>query len=150
MSKETISLDTPHGHRVEARVDDRNFQVEMARVIDPATGRGVVLSQDTMNNIAELVRNNLRHVQAINEMGRVFSQMPEALRELANNKPEHPGVAPYFQNEIGPHAEVVALTAQHVEQLRLRIGTEADHQVEKPHHGLNVTIPRNNGGSREV
>lgn len=149
MTKETVSLTTPHGHLVEARVDDTNFQVEMARVIVPATGARLALSQETVNNIADLVRNNALHLQAINELGRVFSSMPSSLREFATNNPGHPGVAPYFRNEIGPHAEIIERTAENAEQLKLRIGTDADHQIERPSHGLPAASrgPGNGGRS---
>lgn len=150
MSKLPINLTTPHGHRVEARVDDVNFQVEMARVVIPQTGVQIPLSQETINNIADLVRNNQRHAEAINEMGRVFSNMPQALRQLANSDPSHPGVAPYFRNEIEPHTQLVELTKVNAEQLKLRIGTEADHQVEKPDHGLAAKTRSPDDGSRGV
>lgn len=150
MTKETVSLTTPHGHRVEARVDDTNFQVEMARVINPLTGMRLPLGQETINNIAELVRNNQRHAQAINELGQVFSSMPQALRQMALTDPAHPGVAPYFRNEIEPHTQVLERTLENAEQLKLRIGTEADHQVEKPGHGLAVNLRGPNNGGRSV
>lgn len=149
MSKLPINLTTPHGHRVEARVDDVNFQVEMARVIADSTGQSFRLPQETINNIADLVRNNQRYIQAINEMGLAFSDMPAALRQLATSDPGHPGVAPYFRDRIEPNTQVAELSKVAVEQLKLRIGTEADHQVEKPSHGLNVNLRGGHEGGHE-
>lgn len=149
MTKQDVSITTPHGHRVEAQVNQANFQVEMARVIAP-TGVRMPLSQDTINNIAELVRNNVLHAQAINELGQVFSNMPAALRNLASVDKTHPGVAPYFRNEIEPHTQIIERTAENAEQLRLRIGTEADMQLEKPDHGLSANLRGSNNGGRSV
>lgn len=145
MSKLPINLTTPHGHRVEARVDDATFQVEMARVISDSSGQSFKLPQETINSIADLVRNNRHHAEAIDKMARVFSDMPDGLRKLATHDPSHPGVAPYFNNEIGPHTEVMERARVNAEQLKLRIGTDADHAVDKPSHGLTKSASKDDG-----
>lgn len=152
MTKLPISLTTPHGHRVEAQVDvsHESLRVLQAHVVAAQTGIQVGLSQDTMNDIADLVRNNQHHMQAINELGQVFSNMPPGLRTLLKNEPGHPAAQPYFQNEIAPRTEVVELTKVLDEQLKLRIGTGADHQMEKPEHGLAANLFSKGDGSRSV
>lgn len=129
MSTEKIIRNTPQGRVIEAEVDYANFQVALARVVDPLTGVRIPLSQEGLNSLTELVRNQVRHDEAVAKAAQVVAGMPEALRNLAADDPDHAGVAPYL-NELGSHRQIIERTGERMAQLDLRVGTEADHVVE--------------------